>query len=104
MRQVINLMKALSGEVRLSILDLLLERECCIYEVTQALGISQPRASHDLCRLFEAGILKRRREGTRVVYSVDMSFCPEIINAISGILKSLRAVEVGGDRLQKIVY
>jgi DNA-binding transcriptional ArsR family regulator len=38
MRDFIQLMKALSDETRLRILHLLLERECCVCEVMQALA------------------------------------------------------------------
>ncbi len=44
-------MKALSDETRLRISSLLLERECCVCEVMQALDISQTRASRNLRHL-----------------------------------------------------
>lgn len=64
-------MKALADETRLRILKVLLERECCVCEVMQALDISQSRASRNLGILQEAGFLKARRDGAWIVYSVD---------------------------------
>ena len=55
MRDFIQLMKALSDETRLRISHLLLERECCVCEVMQALDISQTRASRNLGILQGAG-------------------------------------------------
>ena len=41
MRDLVKAIKALSDETRLRILNLLLEQECCVCEVMQALDISQ---------------------------------------------------------------
>jgi len=71
MLDLIKAMKALSDETRLRILKVLLDRECCVCEIMQALDISQSRASRNLGILQNAGFLKVRREGTWVLYSVD---------------------------------
>jgi ArsR family transcriptional regulator len=71
MRDFIQLMKALSDETRLRIFNLLLERECCVCEVMQALDISQTRASRNLSILHNAGLLKTRRNGLWALYSID---------------------------------
>ena len=71
MYDLIKAMKALSDETRLRILNILLERECCVCEVMQALDISQSRASRNLGILHDAGFLKARRDGTWMLYSVD---------------------------------
>jgi ArsR family transcriptional regulator len=71
MRELVKAFKALSDETRLRILNLLLERECCVCEVMQALNISQPRASRNLSALYDAGFLKLRREGLWALYSID---------------------------------
>ena len=71
MRDFIQLMKALSDETRLRIFNLLLEQECCVCEVMQALDISQTRASRNLGIMQNAGLLKTRRNGLWVLYSID---------------------------------
>jgi ArsR family transcriptional regulator len=71
MREVVKAFKALSDETRLRILNLLLERECCVCEVMQVLDISQTRASRNLNVLYDAGFLKLRREGLWALYSID---------------------------------
>ena len=63
MRDVIKATKALSDETRLRVLNLLLERDCCVCEVMQALDISQSNASRNLAALYDAGFLARRKEG-----------------------------------------
>jgi len=52
-------------------LRLLMERECCVCEVMQALDISQTRASRNLGILEDAGFVKSKRDGLWVVYSID---------------------------------
>ena len=71
MRDLLNLSKALSDETRIRILKVLLERECCVCEVMQALNISQSRASRNLGILADAGFIKSRRDGAWIVYSID---------------------------------
>lgn len=71
MEDLIKAIKALSDETRLRILNILLERECCVCEVMQALDISQSRASRNLGILEDAGFLKARRDGVWIVYSID---------------------------------
>jgi ArsR family transcriptional regulator len=71
MRDTIKALKALSDETRLRILNILLERECCVCEVMQALDISQTRASRNLAALCDAGFLSQRKEGLWSLYSID---------------------------------
>lgn len=87
MRDLVKATKALSDETRLRILNLLLERECCVCEVVQALEISQTRASRNLNILYGAGFLKLCREGLWSLYSLDWegmpSYLAELVKAVS---------------------
>jgi ArsR family transcriptional regulator len=71
MRILAKTFKAMSDETRLRILNILLERECCVCEVMQVLDITQSRASRHLITLFDAGFLKFRRQGLWAMYSID---------------------------------
>ena len=71
MRKLAKTFKALSDETRLRILNILLERECCVCEVMQVLDITQSRASRHLITLCDAGFIKLRRQGLWAVYSID---------------------------------
>ncbi len=87
MRDVVKEMKALSDETRLRILGLLLERECCVCEVMQALGISQTRASRNLGILRDAGFLAMRKEGLWVLYSLDQD---QLIGHRAAMIQAVR--------------
>jgi len=65
-----RLFKALADETRLRIIKLLEVREMCVCEVMVALGLTQPTASHHLGILENAGLVKDRKEGKWVFYSV----------------------------------
>jgi len=87
MQDLIKAMKALSDETRLRILKVLLERECCVCEIMQALDISQSRASRNLGILEDTGFLKARRDGTWIVYSVDWQAANRYAAPLAKLLK-----------------
>jgi len=107
MRETIKAFKALSDETRLRILNILLERECCVCEVMQALDISQTRASRNLAALYEAGFLKLRRDGLWSLYSInrdDMNeYLADLVQAVTKALEGNKALEQDRERLRKAV-
>jgi len=84
---LIKAMKALSDDTRLRILKILLERECCVCEVMQALDISQSRASRNLRILQNADFLKVRRDGVWIVYSVDWETANRYTTSLAKLLR-----------------
>ena len=91
MQDLIKAMKALSDETRLRILNVLLEKECCVCEVMQALDISQSRASRNLGILEDAGFLKARRDGAWMLYSVDWETPNRYATSLAKLLKDFLA-------------
>jgi len=89
MQDLIKAMRALSDETRLRILNVLLEKECCVCEVMQALAISQSRASRNLGILQDAGFLKARRDGAWILYSVDWEAADCYAISLAKLLKEL---------------
>ena len=95
MRDLVRAAKALSDETRLRILNLLLERECCVCEVMQVLDISQTRASRNLNLLYDAGLLKLRREGLWAYYSIDKTDLEDYLSLLlDAVERGLRENEV----------
>jgi ArsR family transcriptional regulator len=97
--------KALSDETRLRILNVLLERECCVCEVMQALDISQTRASRNLSALYEAGFLKLKKDGLWSLYSIDTEatkdFLPDLLEAVRKGLEDNDLAAQDKNRLRK---
>jgi ArsR family transcriptional regulator len=67
----VELFKALSDETRLSLIVLLHKKELCVCQIEAALDISQTKASRHLAILRRAGLLKARREGLWVYYTLE---------------------------------
>jgi ArsR family transcriptional regulator len=65
-----NFFKVLADETRLRILKLLEVREMCVCEIMVALDLTQPTASHHLGLLENEGLIKDRKEGKWVFYSI----------------------------------
>ncbi len=70
LRQLAGLLRVLAERRRLHILCLLMQRELCVCEILPELGISQPLASHHLGVLSKAGLIRARRDGQRIFYSI----------------------------------
>jgi len=103
MRALVRIFKALSDETRLRILNLLLERECCVCEVMQALNISQPRASRNLSALYDAGFLNLRREGLWALYSIDKEGLKEhYTDLVEAVRKALKGNEMALQDRQRL--
>jgi ArsR family transcriptional regulator len=62
--------KALGDRTRLRMLYLLKVRELCVCEIMTALDLTQPTASHHLSILENARVIKERKDGRWVFYSL----------------------------------
>jgi ArsR family transcriptional regulator len=107
MRDFTKLFKALSDEIRIRILKVLLERECCVCEVMQALDISQSRASRNLGILEDTGFIRSRRDGLWIVYSIDErsmnSYAAPLIELLRGSLVNEEIILQDKERLKHAV-
>ena len=107
MRELVKVFRALSDETRIRILKVLLERECCVCEVMQALDISQSRASRNLGILEGAGFVKSRREGLWMVYAIDEqamnSYVAALIEVLRGSLVNEEIMLWDRERLSRAV-
>ena len=89
MRDLTLVFKALSDETRLQALALLLrEKELCVCDVMEVLGITQSKASRHLRLLATAGLLTDRREAVWVHYRMAKELDP----ARRAIVEALRQV------------
>ncbi len=103
MRYLVKAFKALSDDTRLRILKLLMERECCVCEVMQALDISQTRASRNLSALYDAGFLKLKKDGLWSLYSIDREgmeeYYSDLVDAVRKALEGNKVVDRDRERL-----
>jgi ArsR family transcriptional regulator, arsenate/arsenite/antimonite-responsive transcriptional repressor len=105
MKNLIKIYKVLSDESRLRVLNLLLERACCVCEVMQALDITQSKASRGLTALYDTGILKLHKESVWSLYSIDWdgmdTHFKAILKATTGTFRENKTMEADRVRLQK---
>ncbi len=71
MEKLVNIFKALSDETRLKIIKLLEKGELCVCEIVNALNMVQPKVSFHLGVLKDAGLVKIRKKGKWVLYSLE---------------------------------
>jgi len=84
MRELVKVFKALSDETRIRLLKLLSERELCVCELMQALDMTQSRVSRNLGILKEAGLVKDRRDGLWIYYSLNRKSFNQYVAPILG--------------------
>ncbi len=71
MNYVVSIFKIMSDETRLSILWLLSQGEWCVHDLAEALDTSISNISHHLRLLRASRLVKSRRDGQKVYYSLD---------------------------------
>lgn len=75
-----DLFKALGDPTRVRIIHALLQSELCVHDLTVVLGMGQSAVSHQLRILRNMRIVKRRKEGKTVYYSLDDDHVAQIFN------------------------
>jgi DNA-binding transcriptional ArsR family regulator len=63
--------KALSDSTRVRIVSLLAGAELCVCDLSSALGMSQSAVSHQLRTLRDMRLVRWRRDGRQVFYTLD---------------------------------
>ena len=81
----IELFHALSDETRLEIVELLRKGERCVCELTDALDAAQSRLSFHLRVLKDAGIVRDRKDGRWVHYTLDGEVFEEMEALVAGL-------------------
>lgn len=70
MEQIADLFKGFADPTRVHILSLLEERELCVTDIAEMVEISQSAISHQLRLLKQMHLIKFRREGKNILYSL----------------------------------
>ncbi len=104
MKEITKAFKTLSDETNLRVLNLLLERECCVCEIVQSLDISQSKASRHLSALHDSGFLKLRKDGLWSLYSIDKErmkdYLSDMVKIVNKALDGNEVATVDRERLK----
>ena len=68
--EMAELFKMFGDSTRIKILSLLFEGEKCVQEITEASGSSQSAVSHQLRLLKQARLVRSRRSGKQILYTL----------------------------------
>ena len=70
LEHIAELFKGFADVTRVHILSLLVERELCVTDIAEAVDLSQSAISHQLRILKQMHLIKFRREGKNILYSL----------------------------------
>ncbi|MBU0531997.1 metalloregulator ArsR/SmtB family transcription factor [Candidatus Micrarchaeota archaeon] len=90
MKQQLKLLKALANETRLKIVEFLLGGEQCVCKIYPCVKRSQPTISFQLSKLEDLGIVKQRRDGKYMYYSIADDKVKRVMIALNGGKKDVR--------------
>lgn len=83
MKSIVDVLKALSDETRLRIINILYVKELCVCDIVEALNITQTKASRHLQYLKNAGLVEDRKHAQWVYYSMiknkDIKFLDSLV-------------------------
>lgn len=90
MKPIVNIFKALSEEIRIRIIRVLIyaKKELCVCEIVDALQETQYTVSRHLNILKNAGLVNDQRKGTWILYSLLLKndqFYQKVLEAIKSI-------------------
>ncbi|WP_334134644.1 ArsR/SmtB family transcription factor [Tepidimonas sp.] len=90
----------LGEPTRLRILHTVCQAERCVNDIMHVTGLEQANVSRHLARLYQAGLLTRRRVGNRVYYrasrSPDLELCRLVVQQVMGVQSAARAERKAG--------
>lgn len=84
-------LKLLADPTRLRLLSLVAarpDREACICELTEPVGVSQPTVSHHMRLLVEAGLLERKQRGKWAYFRLVPSALDTLAHLVSTLAQS----------------
>lgn len=100
MNKLVDILKALSDETRLRVINVLFERELCVCDIMAILQITQAKASRHLIYLKNAGIVKDRRSAQWMFYSIIKDEQLKFIDDL--VFNSLRNVDLYKKDLERL--
>lgn len=80
MYDLADLFKVFSDSTRIKILCTLFDRDLCVSEIVEKIGVSQTAVSHQLRVLKQNHLVKYRRDGKSMIYSLSDDHVKTIIN------------------------
>ncbi len=100
MKEILNILKSLSDETRLRIVNLLFEKELCVCDIMEVLEVTQTKASRHLIYLKNAGLVSDRKQAQWVYYSLIKESNEKLISIL--VTEYLRSLPQFNNDLEKL--
>lgn len=84
-QEMSEMFKLLGDKTRLTIVALLKEKELCVCDIVDFIGMSQPGISQHLRKLKDGGLVSEKRKGQWIYYSLKMEDKPYMRDLLSCI-------------------
>lgn len=80
--RISEVFKLFGDNTRIRILWTLFDKEMCVFDICEELGMSQSAISHQLRTLKQGRLVKSRRDGKNTFYSLDDDHVKRIIEQV----------------------
>ncbi|MBU0546718.1 MAG: metalloregulator ArsR/SmtB family transcription factor [Patescibacteria group bacterium] len=87
LKKTIDFLKVISEKNRFLLLCLLKKGEMCVCEIWQHLNLPQNLVSHHLKVLKNFGLISSRREGVKIIYSLNQKDIKKLFSSLSNFIK-----------------
>ncbi|MCK6258626.1 metalloregulator ArsR/SmtB family transcription factor [Fictibacillus sp. KIGAM418] len=99
-----TILKLLGDKTRLAMVKIMSENECCVCEFVDLFQMSQPAVSQHLRKLRDIGLVKERRNGQWIYYSLNAaypfrSFVLQVIQGLPSQQYRIEELEAQGKRI-----
>jgi len=83
-----KILKAMAHPARLFIIDRLEQKESCVCDLSEMVGADVSTVSRHLAVMEAAGIVRRRKEGLKVFYSLRVPCAVSIFDCVEAVIKN----------------
>jgi ArsR family transcriptional regulator len=104
MDDVLNITKALADGNRLRVVMAMTDqKEFCVCQITEMLGLATPTVSRHMSVLQKAGLVKSHKDGRWVYYRLSGSFPPLLLRWLKGVLVSSDDIATDKEKMNTIL-
>ncbi len=91
---IINMIKALSDGNRIKIVEMLMCGEVCACKILENLNVTQPTLSHHMKILTSCNLIKSRKDGQWMRYSVNMDSYEELCQFFNSLKNESNEIKI----------
>jgi DNA-binding transcriptional ArsR family regulator len=79
--------KAIAHPLRIAVVDFLKDGEQCVCDIAEHVGSERSNVSRHLSVMVKAGVLKCRKEGLKVIYSLKTPCILDFFSCLASVLR-----------------